>query len=332
MQSDWNAAVQRYTDWLTQFTEHVARPQAEFDRAWCVYQSGNHTNALKLFTEVVRKFPSSSCVPLAHLWIADHHLNQRDYQNAEIYYQLVFRSTNAVPAELTQNARLMAAKAAFFRTGYSDARNYLADLVSGQVNSEVGPEAWYMLGDIELEHPSRPSTNKFARYEEAIICFQRVTNFYADSRHAPLAMGKIAHCHFQLGAQNPERYEMATNQYFQLLSVPADVATRSEAELALGRVLEKMAEQRSNRAELLQAALEHYLTVVYGNRLQKGETPDPFWMNKAALAGGTLAADRLQLFDRAERLYEHMKTSTTDPTLIAVWEKRLENLRQQRPR
>ena len=324
-QTDWKAAIQGFDQWLNQFTNHVLRPQAEFDRAWCYYQSGNDTNAYVLFTNLVQRFPSSSSVPLAHLWLGDHYLNQRDYVSAERSYQLI--STNSVPVELIRQASLMAAKAAFFRQGWSDARGYLTPLVD---DPQVGPEAWFMLGDIELADPSSDATNRFAKFEEAIKRFQRVTNFYSSSPLAPLAMGKIANCHFQLAAMNTNRYEMATNQYFQLLSIRTDVATRSQAEVALGHVLEKMAEHRANSAELLNAALAHYLNVVYGKRLQKGEDPDPFWMSRAAMAAGTLAVERLQRFEEAERLYLAMMQ--TLPSLNAVWEKRLAALRQQQVR
>lgn len=336
-QGNWTAAIQCYDEWVAQFTNHVARPQAEFDRAWCYYQAGNETNAFTLFTNLVQQFPGTPCTPLAQLWIGDYYLNQRDlprhYENAEAYYQLLLRSTNAVPLELTRHAVLMAAKAAFFRTGYRDARNYLTNLVNDPqlVNdAEVGPEAWFMLGDIELEYPSRDvATNRLARFEDAINWFARVTNIYAGSRLAPLAMGKIANCHFQLAALNTNRYEMATNQYWQIIQSPlADVATRSQAEYGLGQVLEKMAEIWTNRTELLTSALDHYLNVVYSRRLGKDEQPDPFWMAKAAQAAGALAADRLQLPDRAERLYQDMLKAI--PGLAPVWERRLETLRQQR--
>jgi outer membrane protein assembly factor BamD (BamD/ComL family) len=266
-QSDWASAIPLLDQWLAQHTNQVdrLRPQAEFERAWCYYQAGNETNAFVLLTNLVQRHPASSVVPLAHLWLGDYYLNQRDYVSAERSYQ--FLSTNAVAPELTRQASLMAAKAAFFRQGWSDARNYLTPLVDDPV---AGAEAWFMLGDIEMEDRSGDTTNRFSRWEEAIKRFQRVTNFYASSPLAPLAMGKIANCHFQLAAQNTNRYEMATNQYFQLLSVPTDVATRSQAEVVLGHVLEKMAEFRANRTELLNTALDHYLSVVYGKRLQEG--------------------------------------------------------------
>jgi hypothetical protein len=89
-----------------------------------------------------------------------------------------------------------------------------------------------------------------------------------------------------------------------------------------------MAEQRTNRVELLNTALTCYLNVVYGRRLQKGDDPDPFWMSKAALAAGMVATERLQRFDEAERLYQAMLQSL--PALREVWEKRLQTVREQR--
>ena len=329
-QADWTTAIRRYEEWLGVFTNHVARPQAEFDRAWCHYQSGSETNAFTLMTNLVQKFAGSEPVPLAQLWLGDHYLNQGDYRTAELYYQLLHTSTNSVPPDLVKQSFLMAAKAAFFRTGYPDARGYLTNVAARLVDDpELGPEAWFMLGDIELEDKAKDSTNKLAKFEEAINRFQRVTNFFPNSRLVPLAMGKIANCHFQLAAQDTNRYEMATNQYWLVInSRLADVATRSQAEVGLGEVLVRMSELRTNRTELLNAALTHFLSVVYGRRLAKGEDPDPFWLQKAALAAGGLAADRLQQFDEAERLYREMKKMF--PSLSTTWDKRLESLAQQR--
>lgn len=326
-QGDWASAIQRFDDWVTHFTNHPARAEAEFDRAWCYYQSGRETNAYTLLTNLVSHFPGTGPAAMAQLWLGDFYLNQRDYASAERSYQFLTQATNSVSPDLIRQAMLMAAKAAFFRQGYPDARKYLMPLVD---DPRIGPEAWFMLGDIEIEE-SRDATNKLAKFEEAINRFARITNFFASSRLAPLAMGKIANCHFQLAAQNTNRYEMATNQYFQLVLAPnADVTTRSQAEVALGQVLERMADQRPNRLELLNAALAHYLNVVYHKRLRSGEDPDPYWVGRAAVAAGTLATERLQRFDEAETLYRTM--SRTLPALDSTWTKRLEALRQSRPK
>ncbi|MFO1501435.1 MAG: tetratricopeptide repeat protein [Verrucomicrobiota bacterium] len=323
-QADWTMAIRRYDEWLTQFTNQVSlRPQAQFERAWCYYQAGNDTNAYMLITNLVRDFPNSETIPVAHLWLGDYYLNRRDYATAEKHYQFLQTSTNPVSTDLQKQSLLMAAKAAFFRQGYNDARGYLNKLVD---DPRFGPEAYFILGDIELEEDT---SNKLSKFEEAIKPFQRVTNFYGRSRFAPLAMGKIANCHFQLAAQNTNRFEMATNQYWQVILSPlADVATRSQAEVGLGEVLVKMAEQRSNRIALLEAALKHYLDVVYGRHLRPDEHPDPFWISRAALAAGSLAVERLQRYDEAERFYREMFQLL--PSLRSTWEKRLDNLTQTR--
>ena len=183
-----------------------------------------------------------------------------------------------------------------------------------------------MLGAIELEDPWRAATNKFAKFEYAIISFGRVTNF--PNRLVPLAMGRIADCHFQLAAQDTNRYELATNQYWQVILSPlADAATRSQAEVGLGQALEKMAMVRTNRTELLNQALTHYLNVVYAKR-SKEEDQDPYWLGQAAQTAGTLAVEQLQLYEPAERLYQSMMIKL--PSLRSVWEKRLATLREQR--
>lgn len=325
-QLDWAAAIARYSEWLDQFTNHVARPQVEFDRAWCHYQAGSETNAFQLFTNLVQRYPGSDAAPLTHYWLGDYYLNKADYPSAEKHYQYLATSTNSAPSSLTKQAVLMAAKAAFFRQGYPDAQKYLTQLLD---DPHVAPEALFMLGDIELE--DRSGTNKFAKFEQAIVRFQRVTNLYAGSRLAPLAMGKIADCHFQLAAQDTNRYEMATNQYWQLVHHPkADISTRSQAEVGLGEVLVKMADQWPQPADLLNSALLHHLNVVYGRNLRDGEEADPFWVSKAAQAAGALAVERLQRFDEAERLYRDMLKAL--PSLAAFWEKRLESLALQRRR
>jgi TolA-binding protein len=323
-QADWTAAIQQYSQWLNEFTNNGARPLAEFDRAWCYSQEGNPTNAFLLFTNLVQRYPASSSTPLAQLWLGDYYLNQRLYGQAEFHYQLLFKSTNAMPAPLSRQGMLMAAKAAFFRQGYSDARGYLTNLVD---DPKLGPEALVMLGDIELT----TSTNQLNRFGEAINFFQRATQLEPNGHIAPLAMGKIANCHFQLAAQMTNRYELATNTYWQVISSPlADVSTRSQAQVALGVVLEKMGEVWTNRIDLLNAALVQYLDVVYARRVQldKGESPDAYWVYTAAVAAGKLAVDRLNEFDAAERLYQSMMQVL--PSFRSDWERRLESLRRQR--
>lgn len=314
-QSDWAQAIQQYDHWIERHATNDARAQAEFDRAWCYAQSGSDTNAFRLFSNVAQQFPSSSYAAMARLWIGDYYLNAHNFDLAEInYYNL---STNKM-GRLTEHAQLMAAKAAFFGQRYTNAFDYLTRLVNDtRVEPDISAEAWFMLGDLELEDSA--NTNNLAKFAEAIKRFQRV--ILTTNSLVPLALGKMANCHFQLAAQDTNRYEMATNLYLQVITHPlADAPARNQAEVALGQVLEKMA--GTNRVDLLKEALDHYLRVVYSKE------PDPFWMGKAAMSAGTLASDRLQLPDQAERLYKDMINAL--PSMRSVWETRLNTLQRQR--
>jgi outer membrane protein assembly factor BamD (BamD/ComL family) len=322
-QGQWASATRKYEQWLLDHASHPSRAQVEFDRAWVSYQAGQDTNALALFTRVVKEHPSSPSAPMAQLWIADYHLNQRQYQSAESNYQLLFKTNQFIHPDLSKQARIMAARAAFFRQGWREARAYLTELIE---DPRWGPEAYFMLGDLEIEDTTRPATNKLARFEEAIKYFDRITNprFFPTNRLVPLALGRIADCHFQLSVQYTNSLDLAATNYHQVIFSGADIATRSNAEIGLAKTLEKMAEQRPNKKELLEQALTHCLAVVYSERL-KGENPDPYWVKEAALFAGRLA-ERLQRFDEAERLYESMLRSF--PSLRPEWEKRLHALRQ----
>jgi outer membrane protein assembly factor BamD (BamD/ComL family) len=326
-QNQYAAAIGQYEQWLATYTNHHSRPQVEFDRAWAHYQAGQETNALSLFARLVKEHPASPPAPLAQLWIADYHFNQRQYQAAESNYQLLFKTSDAIRPDLSKQARIMAAKAAFFRWGYKEARAYLTELIE---DPRWGPEAYFMLGDIEIADDTAAATNKLARFEEAIKYFDRITNtrFFPTNRFVPLALGRIADCHFQLAVQYTNSLDQAATNYHQVIFSGADIATRSNAEIGLAKVLEKMAEQRPNKKELLEQALSHCLKVVYSERL-KGEDPDPFFVKEAAMFAGRLA-ERLQRFEEAERLYESMLRSF--PSLRPEWEKRLQAVRQQKSR
>jgi hypothetical protein len=128
--------------------------------------------------------------------------------------------------------------------------------------------------------------------------------------------------------QYTNSYDQAVTYYSEVIDpkANADIATRSKAEIGLGQVLERMAEQRADSKALLDQALDHYLNVVYSKGLRKDEAPDPFSVKDAALRAGALA-ERLQRFEQAEQLYEGMLRSF--PSLRSVWERRIELARQQ---
>jgi outer membrane protein assembly factor BamD (BamD/ComL family) len=333
--TNWPAAVKEYETWLSTHTNHPARPQVEFDRAWAFFQSGAETNALHSFTNFVSLYPTNSLAPLAQYWVADYFFRQRDFLNAELHYQnRIFSSTNAPPSDLGFQASLMASRSAFFREGYADARRYLTNLINHpECPAPLRPEAYLLLADVFIQEPSPDSTNRFRNFEEALNPLTRLINQFPTNRLAVLAWGRIGDCSLQLAAQDParapKRYEESTNAYHKVIEFGslASVAARSQAEVGLGRVLEKLAELKSvpERNALLDQSLNHYLNVVFARRINAdaGEFPDTFWVKEAGLAAGKLA-EALQKKNEAAQLYRRLLIEV--PALRQVWEKKLEQL------
>ena len=76
-------------------------------------------------------------------------------------------------------------------------------------------------------------------------------------------------CYLQLAGQpqGAHFYDDATNAYAQVINSPlADAAARSQAQIGIGLVLEKLAAQATGQDQtaLLQQALQNYLDVLYG--------------------------------------------------------------------
>jgi outer membrane protein assembly factor BamD (BamD/ComL family) len=329
LERNWTAAIAHYENWVGHFTNHAARSQAEYSRAWVHYQAGNEENALRLFSAFPESFPSSSLAPFAQFWVADYYFNRQEFATAELNYQhrLLLQHPSR---EIRFRAVLDAAKSAYFRAKPSDARSYLLSLIDDpQSPPALLPEAYFVLGDVELENIQASDSNPLARFENAIVVFSKIPQLYPNHRLEPLARGKIAHCHFQLASQDPQRYAQALAEYQRILESPiADVSARSEAEFGIGNVLEQQAELRTSEDHkpLLEAALDRYLNIVFGKSLRPGERPDPFWIKEAGLKAGQLA-ERLNRIPEAVRLYERLASEI--PVLRPTLEKRLLSLRQQ---
>jgi len=333
-EKNWPAAISKYDAWLTTFTNHASQPRAEYWRAWNNYRAGNETNALMLFTNFVARFATNELAPLAQYWIADHYFRQGDFQSAENNYQLLYQKWP--PSELTFRAQMLAGRAAFARLGFSDARKYfsgLIDLLIKATNSptELLAEAYLKLGDTIFEQFIADPTKPPDVFREALNAYNRVTLDFPTNRLAALAWGTIGNRYFQLGADDPKRYESATNAYQQVLSPPlsahADVAVRSQAEVGLAMVLEKQAALKSDpeRTQLLELALNHYLNVLYGKNLVGDEKPDLYWIKQAGLPAGNLA-EALKQWEQATKLYGRLLDLL--PPLQAVLEKKIEKARE----
>jgi tetratricopeptide (TPR) repeat protein len=334
-EGDWPTALQQYERWLAAYTNHPARPQVEFDRALTYYQSGQETNALSRFTNIVSQFPASDLAPWAQYWIADYYFRQGDYQPAEINYQLAAKLVqnqllsqpmSLVGAELGFRARLKAGQCALLRDKPSDAPAYLTNLINDpNCPPDIRAEAYFILGDVALkEAPPPGATNSF---EGAIKYFNRILVNFPTNRLEPLARGKIADCYLQWAAQDTNKFLAAANEYRLILASPlAEVPARSQAEVGLAIILEKQARQRPlpEQRRLLDQALQHCLNVFHGKHVRKNERPDQFWFKEAGLMAGRLA-EQLQQVPQAISTYERLVREL--PALRANLEKKLEALK-----
>jgi len=308
-EQDWTAGLGKLDEWIVRNAAHPSRPQAEFDRAWLTSQARQETNALARFTNFVARFPTNSLAPLAQNWVADFHFRRADYVNAEKNYQLLFQNPNWPVSELSYNARLMAGRSAIARQGYKEAKDYFAAVFTDEkVPPALGAKALFAWGDAMKEEPVTDPARAVAKFGDAIDAYRRITKNFPGDALVPAAFGSIGNCYFQIGGQDPKSYDLAIEAYRRALEhTNADVAVRSQAEVGLGMVHEKLAQLKTGpeQAPVLALALDHYLNVLYGKTLNEGERADPFWVREAGLRAAALL-EAQQRLDEAERVYQRM--------------------------
>jgi tetratricopeptide (TPR) repeat protein len=217
----------------------------------------------------------------------------------------------------------MAARTAFFRGGYADARSYLTNVLESACSPAIVADAYFELGDVLIEQRTpQNSTNQLENFRSALSAFERITRMGSTNRLEPLAWGKIGDCYLQLAAKFPEHYEQATNAFQKVLeSKRSDVpvAARNQAEVGIATALGGLADLRpKERSALLKAALDHLLNVVYS------KNPDPYWQKRAAIAAGRLAETTSSDGNAARALYQRFIEEI--PAMKATWEARLAEL------
>ncbi len=325
-ENQWDAAIDKYESWLARYTNSSLRGEAESDRAWANYKAGNETNALSLYTNFVAQFPDHALAPLAQNWVADYYFRHGDYRTAEKNYQELFQHTNWPVSALTYQGRMMAGRSAFARQVYKDADHYFSDLTTLLPNdaTDMLAEAYYRLGDSIAEGSRLETTKPYdSRFGNALIAFGNLNKQYPTNRWGILALGRIGDCHFQLAAQDPERYDSAAKAYQQLIDSPGvDTAARNQAEFGIGMVLEKKAQLKSKEEGLLllKQASEHYYKILFS------ENPDPFWLKEAGLAAARLAEDQKE-WETAINIYDRLASLL--PPLKPAMERKSDKAREQ---
>ena len=304
-EEQFGTAIQRYEGWLARYTNHTLWPKALYNLARTHYRAGNDTNALLLFTNFVARFSTNELAPRAQMWVANYYYNANDFLNAEKSFQMLFQNTNWSSNPLAYEARMMAGRAAFARQAYSDAEGYFTNLVNDRsCPVELLAEAFFAYGDtLTLQAENPPRLQKFSEAKEA---FSRIPQLFPTSPLAPAAQGRIGDCYLQLAAQDPKLYDTAADAY-RLAMQSRDVNIRSQAEVGLGKVLEKQAVLRPppENKPLLIEARDHYLNVFNGAKLGEDEKPSAFWVKEAAFAAARLAEDQ-QEWHVAANIYRQL--------------------------
>jgi TolA-binding protein len=307
-EQNWPAAVTNYEDWLIDFPTNALRPQVSYALAQANFQAGNETNAFLLFTNFVTQFHTNELAPLAQWWVADYFFRQPDYANAERNYKFVFENWPASP--LAYQAKMMAGRAAVARLGYAAAiRDYFIKLEQDtNCPIELRLQATFAHGTALMLSDPADTNQPLANFQLATNLFAQICELYPTNELGVLAWNEIGKCALQLSA-----FDQATNAYAQVVdSTYAGISARSQAQVGLGIVLEKMAAQAPDeeRRGLYDQALENYLAV-WDSRF---ETNDPLWVKKAGLqilplAGQLGAADLNKFIDDLEGLFPQLRES-----------------------
>jgi TolA-binding protein len=325
-EANWPKAIAIYDSWIKNFSSDTKLlADVKYAQAWANFQGGRETNAFILFTNFLAEFPSNAdLTPVAEWWLGDYYSGRGDWVNAEENYQLVFQYWPN--SSLAYPAILMAGRSAMGRQGYEDAKDYFLKLM-GETNAppQLDPQNWYSLdaqawfyyGDVLMDEPSSDTNNPLANFKQAIPYFEYVCKQYTGSEQAALAWGEIGDCYLQLATQSSQYYSDATNAYQQVMVSPsAEVAARSQAQLGVGMVYEKLAALTNgvSQTALQQTALDNYLDVFFGNNLHDGESADPIWVEHAGLDALPLVealgtGDPNKFIDQMEILFPEQKAT-----------------------
>lgn len=319
-QRDWSSATAALSTWVSKYPESSLRPTAELLLAESSARSAGETNAVPYFTNLIARFPASREAPLAQNWIANHYWSRRAYTDALKQFQLLYQSTNC-PADLANEARLMAGKSAFALQEYRDARSQFTELISVLPLDTNNPpvllgQAFFGLGETIFEQFLASTNRSLSDFSEAVEALSKVGRYFGSNPIGPAAWGRLGELHLQWGRlkADPKGFDAATNAFAMAMGSPsADARTRSLAKFRLGETFEAQGQ--------VQAALDAYLSVVYGD---EEKTAEPLALQLAGIAAGRILEGQSKPTE-ASRIYARLME--LEPALKPIVEKRQEALR-----
>ena len=309
----WTKAIAQFEAWEKAHPKDSMIADAQVSRALAYAQTGEETNALALLTNVVMRFSSNSLAARAESWIGDYYFNAEEFPKAEAHYQEVLKH-NPSP-ELYYQAFLMAGRAAYERQGYDEARkNYFEPLINDtNTPPDVLAETFFALGDTIYKQFLQSTNKSEDLLGYAFSALNHAVNISTNSPLAARAWGRIGDFHLQWGMMqtNDVEFVAAEEAYARVVGLStADIACRNQAEVGLGKILER-------RGELIPALVRY-------RKVLDAEDSDPFWVKEAGLSAARILEAREE-WDSASKVYERIGRIL--PALSPVLEKKIASAR-----
>ena len=249
--------------------------QAIYMRAFSLYMLGDVEEALGLCRRFIVEHPDSVWTPEVLFWLAEQAFNSGDFTEAERQFLRIYVDYQS--HALSEKALYQAGRAAMRIHEFTVAIERFSELVRVYSESKLLPQARFSQGDALTE---------LGEHARAILAFEEVLKNFPQHPLAFSAQGRVADCQFALGADQPERYEVAFEGYRALLErVNLDRELRLQSLYKMGRCAQKM-----DRPD---EAFEAYMQVVY-SFLSEGlarSSKNLLWFTRAGFAAAALQAD-----------------------------------------
>ena len=319
LDGNWKSAADAYQNWTTTHPHHKKQAQAAYARAWCLSQLNQENIAATLFQTFLEKHGkdkspnNQKLANQARLWLGNHHFNRRNFNTAQQLYTEIY-TRNQQTNLITLRARLMASRSSFHQNQFKETIDLLKILrnripknnPANNYFKTFRAEVQLNLGDAYFEYGKQlpePNARK-EQIKQAQELYLQIQTLQPNSRLWAIAQGRCA----DVGRFLSD-YPQAKKLYQNIInSSPqqADITLRSQAEVALGTILEQEAEQAKTKAEqisLQNKALHHYHNVIFGTN-RKTENFDAFWRLQALRQAGPLTI-QLNGIDAGIQFYQN---------------------------
>jgi TolA-binding protein len=309
-EGDWPRVFDIYTNLEASpgFATNALRRQLDFSLALACGKAGMESNALARMSNFVSRFPGDPNAALAQNWIANYHMNRRNYLEADLAYQELCDPKKFAnpPAYLAWQARLMAGLAAFNHQDLPGAsKDFYTVANDTNAPAEFVTQAWFQFGHTEFQQFQKAGTNE-SLLTDAISALSKVTNSSPTNSLAALAFGELGNCYMASADLNKSNNAVYTNavaraiQMYQSLlqdtnDSPVDATARSQGEFGLGLIAEWQHQT--------QEALRHYGRVLYDPDTRHA---DPAFVKDAGVKAAALLEEQKN-WPAAERVYQRVR-------------------------